>query len=63
MTLHLGKTLLAQAHLCPLPFTSRPILWDHDSALRLYPCPDLLVLCDQHEMSSAVMDECQVGPN
>jgi len=61
MNLHLSKTLLAQAHLCPLPFTSRPILWDHDSALRLYPCPDLLVLADQHEMSSGVHDECQVA--
>jgi len=27
MTVHLSKTLLAQAHLCPLPMTSRPILW------------------------------------
>ena len=61
MTLHLAKTLLAQAHLCPLPFTSRPILWEHDASLRLYPCPDLLVLCDQHEMSSGIHDECQVA--
>ena len=58
---HLGKSLLAQAHMVPLPLTSRPILWDHDASLRLYPCPDLLVLCDQHEMFTRVVDECQVA--
>lgn len=61
MCTHLAKTLLAQAHLCPLPATSRPVLWDHDASLRLYPCPDLLVLADQHEMYTDLVDECQVA--
>jgi len=61
MVYHLAKTLLAQSHLCPLPFTSRPVLWDYDSALRLYPCPDLAVLCDQHEMYTQECDGSQVA--
>jgi len=35
----LAQTILDQAHLAPLPLAVRPILWDYDHALRLYPMP------------------------
>jgi len=43
---HLVKTVIDQAHLAPLPADKRPIYWNYDHALRLYPLPDLLVLAD-----------------
>jgi DNA polymerase epsilon subunit 2 len=43
---HLVRTLIDQAHLCPLPMERRPIYWNHDHALRMYPLPDALVLAD-----------------
>jgi len=43
---HLVKTVLDQAHLCPLPLDKRPVYWNHDHALRLYPLPDVLVMAD-----------------
>ena len=46
MSQHLVKTLLSQAHLCPLPLHVRPVYWQCDHALRLYPLPDLIVLGD-----------------
>jgi len=38
-TRHLIRTVIEQAHLCPLPLEVRPIYWEHDSAMRLYPLP------------------------
>lgn len=45
----LVKTLLDQGHLCPLPLSARPIHWEYDNALRIYPLPDVLVLADADE--------------
>ncbi|WEW55605.1 DNA-directed DNA polymerase epsilon, subunit B [Emydomyces testavorans] len=42
----LVKSLLDQGHLSPFPTTVRPILWDHASALHLYPLPTSLILAD-----------------
>jgi DNA polymerase epsilon subunit 2 len=36
---YLVSTILDQAHLCPLPQSARPILWEFDHAMRLYPMP------------------------
>jgi DNA polymerase epsilon subunit 2 len=36
---YLVSTILDQAHLVPLPQSARPILWEFDHALRLYPMP------------------------
>ena len=58
---HFTKTVLSQAHLCPLPLHARPIYWSHDHALRLYPLPDLVVIgdkCDPFTVSSDM--ECTV---
>ena len=49
MSEHLIKTVLDQGHLCPLPVTIRPVYWNYDHALRLYPPPDLLILADTHD--------------
>ncbi|BFZ65094.1 DNA-directed DNA polymerase epsilon, subunit B [Saitoella coloradoensis] len=43
---NLIRTLLDQSHLSPLPLSTRPIAWDLDHALRLYPMPTALVLVD-----------------
>uniref|UniRef100_A0A6G3MHP4 Putative DNA polymerase epsilon subunit 2 (Trinotate prediction) n=1 Tax=Henneguya salminicola TaxID=69463 RepID=A0A6G3MHP4_HENSL len=34
---------LSQAHLCPIPFYSRPLLWHHENCLSIYPLPDLII--------------------
>ncbi|KAI9018444.1 DNA polymerase alpha/epsilon subunit B-domain-containing protein [Hyaloraphidium curvatum] len=48
-TKHLIRTVIEQAHLCPLPLEVRPVLWDHDSAMRLYPAPHALILADRFD--------------
>ncbi|CAM9690353.1 unnamed protein product, partial [Chrysoparadoxa australica] len=49
VTEHLVKTLLEQGHLCPLPLCARPIHWDFDTSLLLYPLPHAVVLADRTE--------------
>jgi len=46
---HFVKTIIAQAHLCPLPLNIRPVYWCHDKAMRLYPLPDLIVCADKYD--------------
>ncbi|ONK80521.1 uncharacterized protein A4U43_C01F18770 [Asparagus officinalis] len=36
---HLVATITYQSHLCPLPLTVQPIIWNYDHCLRLYPTP------------------------
>ena len=43
---HLCVTVLQQSHLCPVPVDTRPVYWQYDHALHLYPAPDLIVLAD-----------------
>lgn len=43
---HLVRTVIDQAHLCPLPQHKLPVYWCHDHALRLYPIPHALILAD-----------------
>ncbi|EPQ28615.1 uncharacterized protein PFL1_03918 [Pseudozyma flocculosa PF-1] len=56
----LVSTLLDQAHLCPLPQTVRPVLWEHDHALRLYPMPTALVLADTYDRFELTYEGCHV---
>ena len=42
----LVKTILDQGYLSPFPLSIRPVLWDHASALQLYPLPTALILMD-----------------
>ncbi|XP_046858107.1 DNA polymerase epsilon subunit 2-like [Xenia sp. Carnegie-2017] len=45
---HLVKTIISQAHLAPLPHHVRPVYWNYDNALRIYPVPDLIILADKY---------------
>ncbi|KAJ5101478.1 DNA polymerase alpha/epsilon subunit B [Penicillium alfredii] len=42
----LVKTVLDQGTVSPFLLTQRPVLWDHGSALQLYPLPTALILAD-----------------
>lgn len=37
--MQLVTTLTHQSHLCPLPLSVQPIIWNYDHCLRLYPTP------------------------
>ncbi|MCO5589717.1 hypothetical protein L7F22_043685 [Adiantum nelumboides] len=56
----LVSTVLDQAHLCPLPSWARPILWDFDHTLRLYPMPSALVLADKFQRYDLTYEGCHV---
>ncbi|MCJ1477851.1 DNA-directed DNA polymerase epsilon, subunit B, partial [Lambiella insularis] len=57
----LVKTILDQGHLSPFPLNTRPVLWDHADALRLYPLPSALVLVDPEAPPFAITYEgCHV---
>ncbi|GAA5824774.1 hypothetical protein JCM11251_005335 [Rhodosporidiobolus azoricus] len=56
----LVQTILDQAHLAPLPLPVRPVLWDYDHALRLYPMPTTLVLADAFDPYKLVYEKCLV---
>eukprot|EP00002_Diphylleia_rotans_P027978 TRINITY_DN5634_c0_g1_i4.p1 TRINITY_DN5634_c0_g1~~TRINITY_DN5634_c0_g1_i4.p1 ORF type:complete len:326 (-),score=44.20 TRINITY_DN5634_c0_g1_i4:3-980(-) len=46
------KTVIDQAHLCPLPQHVRPVSWSYDHTLHLFPSPHTVVIgdkCDQYE--------------
>lgn len=55
---HLVKTLVDQSHLCPLPLHVRPVYWEHDQALYLYPLPDVLVLADRFDGYNLTYEGC-----
>jgi DNA polymerase epsilon subunit 2 len=42
----LVKTILDQGTVSPFPLPIRPVLWDHASAVQLYPLPTALILAD-----------------
>lgn len=50
---YLVSTILDQGHLCPLPQSARPILWEYDHAMRLYPMPS--AVSQRHLSKSAVL--------
>ncbi|XP_077993306.1 DNA polymerase epsilon subunit 2-like [Glandiceps talaboti] len=43
------KTIVSQAHLCPLPLHVSPTYWSFDNALQVYPLPDLIVFADKYD--------------
>jgi len=45
---HLVATIASNSHLCPLPERKKPVYWNHDQALALFPLPDTLILGDQY---------------
>ncbi|KAJ1028983.1 hypothetical protein NDA18_002614 [Ustilago nuda] len=56
----LVSTVLDQAHLVPLAQRIRPVLWDHDHALSLYPMPTALVLADAYDRYELTYEGCHV---
>lgn len=46
MARKLVKTILDQGTVSPFPLPMRPVLWDHASAMQLYPLPTALILAD-----------------
>ncbi|KAH9115975.1 hypothetical protein AeMF1_010045 [Aphanomyces euteiches] len=49
MPKHLVKTIIDEGHLCPMPLSIRPIHWAYDSAMHLFPLPNVLILADKTE--------------
>ncbi|XP_050234575.1 DNA polymerase epsilon subunit B [Mercurialis annua] len=49
---HLIATITHQSHLCPLPLTVQPIIWNFDHCLHLYPSPHTIVLGDNGEQKA-----------
>ncbi|XP_020587022.1 DNA polymerase epsilon subunit B [Phalaenopsis equestris] len=49
---HLVATITHQSHLCPLPLTVQPIIWNYDHCLQLYPTPHTIVLGDRSEQKA-----------
>ncbi|XP_038724892.1 DNA polymerase epsilon subunit B isoform X2 [Tripterygium wilfordii] len=49
---HLVATITHQSHLCPLPLTVQPIIWNYDHCLHLYPTPHTIVLGDKSEQKA-----------
>ncbi|CAM9215034.1 unnamed protein product [Ascophyllum nodosum] len=58
VTEHCTKTLLHQGHLCPLPLAARPIHWELDDALWLYPLPHVVVLADRTDQYRWLLGDC-----
>lgn len=54
----LVQTLCDQAHLFPLPATTKPVHWELDHAMRLNPLPDVLVLADRTEQYKHEYEGC-----
>ncbi len=56
----LAMTLLQQSHLTPVPLEAKPVAWQHDQALALYPLPHLLVLADAGcALASTSFEDCE----
>ncbi|KAJ6242394.1 DNA polymerase epsilon subunit b [Anaeramoeba flamelloides] len=54
----IAKTIIDQAYLFPFPLNIRPILWNFDYSLRLFPTPDTLILADKFEQYSGKYNNC-----
>ncbi|KAM7479582.1 hypothetical protein LguiA_027795 [Lonicera macranthoides] len=49
---HLVATITHQSHLCPIPLSVQPIIWNYDHCLHLYPTPHTIVLGDRSEQKA-----------
>ena len=56
VTDHLSRTIIDQAHLCPLPLSMQPIYWEYDHALRLSPMPDVIIIAEDEDQYSYTHD-------
>ena len=55
--MHLVKSLVDQAHLCPLPQAEAAVYWQHDHAMWLHPAPDVLILADRQHQFQLTYEE------
>eukprot|EP01036_Dinobryon_divergens_P024299 gene24299-32735_t len=61
ITEQLVESIIDQGHLCPLPLQSRPIYWELDYTLRLFPLPHLLILADHAEHYTYAYQSCKTA--
>ncbi|XP_013387927.1 DNA polymerase epsilon subunit 2 [Lingula anatina] len=57
---HFAKTIISQGHLCPLPLHVCPVYWSYDSALRVYPLPDVVITADKYDPFMVSQVDCTV---
>jgi DNA polymerase epsilon subunit 2 len=57
ITEHLVKTIMDQGHLCPIPQAVRPVHWEYDNALRIYPLPDVVILADHYNQYDSCYED------
>ncbi|PRP79059.1 DNA polymerase epsilon subunit 2-like [Planoprotostelium fungivorum] len=57
-SLHLVKSICDGAHLCPLTMQTRPVHWNLDQSLHLFPLPDTLILSDRYEQYDHIHNGC-----
>jgi DNA polymerase epsilon subunit 2 len=57
----MARTIIDQAHLCPLPLTSQPVYWELDHALRLGPTPDTIILAEEQDPYTTEYNGCVVA--
>lgn len=50
----MAKTIVHQAHLCPLPLSAQPVHWEYDYALRLHPLPDAVIIGEDQAQYNTV---------
>lgn len=55
-------TQLKQSHVCPLPLSAQPVMWDYDFALRLYPAPDAFVMADRTDAAHTLFGDPSAFP-
>lgn len=55
-----ARTLICQGTLAPVHPITLPIYWDYDSALSLYPLPDLVVIGDPSHGFQVTQQECTI---
>uniref|UniRef100_A0A8D8AUI9 DNA polymerase epsilon subunit n=2 Tax=Culex pipiens TaxID=7175 RepID=A0A8D8AUI9_CULPI len=57
---HFARTLISQGTLAPLHPIALPVHWNFDTALSLYPLPDLIVVGDPSQGFQVTEQECTV---
>lgn len=57
---HFARTLICQGHLMPFDKFKQPVHWDYDSALWMYPLPDLVVIGDNCQSFSTTQHGCTI---
>ncbi|XP_055373020.1 DNA polymerase epsilon subunit 2 [Condylostylus longicornis] len=57
---HFGRTLVCQGTLTPVQPIVIPVYWNYDTALQLYPLPDLIVIGDPSDSFSTIQAGCTI---